>query len=294
MKYFYGKNQMKSYFEGWYFKHRKEEEAISIIAAYHIDEQGVKKASIQVITADKAYTVWYPGSVFYAEEGRLFVRIGKNIFYDQGCRLDINTYDLRLKGDLRYGVFHRLAYDIMGPFALVPQMQCSHSVVSMGHRLSGSLTLNGDYMDFKGGYGYIEGDRGSSFPKSYVWLQCEELELCGLSLMVSIADIPTAWGSFTGCICAIRYHKSQYRLATYRNVKVRRNDRKVIWLCQGEYTLLIQMEKEKGLALRAPSQGSMNRIIREQLMGTARIRLYEGKELIFDVSSNHVSVEREG
>ena len=39
-------------------------------------------------------------------------------------------------------------------------MQCSHGVISMGHPLEGSVRLNGETIDFSGGTGYIETDRG--------------------------------------------------------------------------------------------------------------------------------------
>lgn len=293
MKYFNGKNKSKSYFEGWYFKQRVDEEVISIIAAYHIDEYGAKKASIQIITPEDSYTVWYPGKAFFAEEDRFFVRIGKNIFYEQGMRLNINTFDVRLKGDIHYGKFHQLAYDIMGPFQYVPAMQCSHSVLSMGHKLRGSLTLNGKYMDFLGGTGYIEADRGCSFPKNYLWLQCEEMRARSFSIMLAIADVPFIAGQITGCICAIYENGRQYRLATYKNVKIRKNNDSVIWLSQGDYTLLIQLEQSKFLSLKAPAAGCMIRTIKEQLKGTARFRMYERKKLLFDVTSNSVSLEKE-
>lgn len=293
MKYFHGKNKKKSYFEGWYLKHQAGNKLVSLIAAYHIDEYGVKKASIQIIRADKSYTVWYPGNQFYAEEERFFVRIGKNIFYEHGCRLDINTFDVQLKGDIHYGKFRRLAYDIMGPFQYVPKMQCSHGILSMSHKVGGSLTLNGNYMDLNGGSGYIESDRGSSFPKSYIWVQCEEMKELSFSIMVSIADIPFGAGHFTGCICAIMYKGKQFRLATYRHVKVKKNEGNVIWLSQGNYTLLIQLKESFYLPLKAPASGCMNRTIKEQLTGTARFRLYDKKDLIFDLTSARVSVEKE-
>ena len=144
MKYFHGHNEKNGYFEGWYFKHRSEDLTLGIIAAYHIDLQGRKKASIQVITKDQSFIVWYPGSEFYASKDRLFIQIGNNIFYEHGCRLSINAH---LKGHLRYGAFRPLAYDIMGPFQYLPGMQCRHGVISMAHKVSGSLTLNGVKVD---------------------------------------------------------------------------------------------------------------------------------------------------
>ena len=308
MKYFHGNNEKNGYFEGWYFKHRSKDLMLSIIAAYHIDLQGRKKASVQIITEDQSFIVWYPEDEFYASEDRLFVQIGNNIFYEHGCRLNINTLanpvriygsgyteqGLCLKGSLEYGAFRPLAYDIMGPFQYMPGMQCRHGVISMAHKISGSLTLNGRHLDFRRGVGYIETDRGHTFPEKYLWLQCEEMDTLPFSIMAAVATVPVGKLHFTGCICAISYRGSQYRLATYRNVRIHQCDDRILWLSQGRYTLLIQLDeynKMHALPLKAPISGCMSRPIKECLAGKARFRFWENKKLLFDIVSSHVSIE---
>lgn len=69
-------------------------------------------------------------------------------------------------------MFTPLRSDIMGPFRFLPGMECSHGVISMGHSLEGKLDLNGKRIDFSGGTGYVETDRGRSFPSAYLWTQC--------------------------------------------------------------------------------------------------------------------------
>ena len=60
----------------------------------------------------------------------------------------------------------------MGPFRLISDMECAHGVISMAHRLEGILNVNGECFDFSDGMGYIETDRGHSFPNAYLWTQC--------------------------------------------------------------------------------------------------------------------------
>ena len=62
--------------------------------------------------------------------------------------------------------------DIMGSFRFFAGMQCAHGVVSMEHSLSGTLELNGRQLEFSDRTGYIETDRGRSFPSEYLWTQC--------------------------------------------------------------------------------------------------------------------------
>jgi hypothetical protein len=111
-----------------------------------------------------------------------------------------------LSGDLRYTAPARPRSDIMGPFSFLP-MECRHSVFSMRHGVSGTLRLNGRLLDFEGGTGYIEGDRGRSFPKRYLWTQCSFPEG---ALMLSVADIPFAGARFTGIIGFVYMNGGKY------------------------------------------------------------------------------------
>jgi len=78
----------------------------------------------------------------------------------------------------------------MGIFAYIPKMECSHGVVSMNHGLEGILKINGEEIDFTGGKGYIEKDWGTSFPKQYIWIQCNNFKNQTTRVFSSVADIP--------------------------------------------------------------------------------------------------------
>ncbi len=46
MKYFYGYEKTKTYFEGWYCKIQTENEAFAFIPSYHINYDGNRVASL--------------------------------------------------------------------------------------------------------------------------------------------------------------------------------------------------------------------------------------------------------
>ena len=69
---------------------------------------------------------------------------GKRGPYFEGWYLKLQTGEgLSLHGTVRYGHFTPLRSDTMGPFRFLPGMECAHGVLSMGHPLEGSVTLNG-------------------------------------------------------------------------------------------------------------------------------------------------------
>ena len=63
-KSFHGEKKKKSFFEGWYLKHQSGKESLSFIPAFHIDEEGNRSASIQVITNDESFYTEFPMRIF--------------------------------------------------------------------------------------------------------------------------------------------------------------------------------------------------------------------------------------
>jgi len=251
-------------FNGYYFKHENKNKTIAFILGICDDEK-----FIQVVTDEKAY--WLDG-------------FGNCKFTSKGAIIDIGD----IKGRIHYRKFAPIKYDIMGPFKYFP-MECRHGIISIRHKLSGSVYVNGGEINLDGGLGYIEKDSGVSFPRSYLWFQCNFIQDCSVSL--SVADIPFCGFNFKGCICVV-YHKGrEYRLATYLGVKILQcNSRKII-LKQGKYLLVVNISSRKGHDLPAPQNGKMSRTINECLACPARVRFYKCRRLMFDLSNDRASFE---
>jgi len=213
------------------------------------------------------------------------IRVGDCVFGSLGCRIALPD----ITGSIGYGPLTPLKSDIMGPFRFLP-LQCRHGVVSMTHELSGCLEAEGRHIDFSNGRGYIEQDSGRSFPKSYLWLQCNDFPV-NSSVMVSVAHIPLAGFSFTGCICALLHEGREYRLATYRGVKIIRAGPRGVELAQGKLRLAIDIQGGAGLPLQAPWQGRMVDTIRECNSVRARCRLWQQGRLIMDLESGNAGFE---
>lgn len=288
-QYFYGENKFGPYFEGWYFKCQTlDGHSLALIPAIHIREDGQESASIQVITEDDAWWWEYPASSFAASKDSLRIQIGENCFSEAGLLLDIGQEGLSLHGRVYFGSFRCLKSDVMGPFRWLANMECAHSVISMGHTLHGRLELNGHILDLNGGTGYVEADHGKSFPADYLWTQCM-WENC--SLMLSIATIPLGKFHFTGCICAIILNGQEYRVATYRGAKIRKWSAQGAILSQGKYRLEVQLLEQKAQPLRAPSEGDMNRTVHESLCAKVRYRFWRDRELLFDNTTAQAGYE---
>lgn len=278
---------MGDYFCGWYLKCQNGIQTVALIPAYHITN-GKRTCSVQVITDDRSWNVTLPYSGFRKEDGG--VVIGTNRFTREGITLDLHTPELTAVGNLTFGPFAPIGYDIMGPFKYVPFMECRHSVFSMKHTVSGRLEINGIVYVFENGIGYMEGDRGNSFPKEYVWTQCCFPEG---SVMLSVADIPFCGFHFTGVIGVIHYRGKEYRIGTYLGARaVYLNDGEVI-VKQGRKQLTVKRLEKKGHPLAAPMGGDMSRTIHETAACKAYFHYQEKGKTVFEFETDNAAFEYE-
>ncbi len=272
---------MRNYFCGWYFRCQSDVQTLAVIPTVHRAGQA-QSCSIQLITDDAAWHVQYPIADF--QKNGSVIEVGRNQFSPQGLLLDLRDPGLRAEGALRFGPFTPIGYDIMGPFRWVPFMECRHSVFSMKHSVSGQLQINGAVYSFADGAGYLEGDRGRSFPKQYAWTQCSFPEG---SLMLSVAQIPLGRLQFTGIIGVVLWRGTQYRLATYLGAKLVCNRSGEIAVRQGRLRLTAKLLAEAPLPLAAPASGAMVRTIHEHAACRAyyRFEVQGGARFEFEASN---------
>ncbi len=292
MELFHSAHRKGPYFEGWYFKHQNPQgQTLALIPAFHAGKEGRRTASLQIISKEQAWWLEYPEAQLQVSRQSFQVQLGQSSFGRQGTDLHIRGDGLSLCGTLRYGPFTALRSDIMGPFRFFAGMQCSHGVISMGHSLSGTLEVNGERLDFSDGTGYIETDRGRSFPSRYLWTQCAWGGAERGGLMLAIAAVPLPVGGFTGCICSVLHCGREYRLATYRGARIEAWSASGAAIRQGKYRLEVQLLDGRRQALRAPVEGRMERTIHESLCGELRCRLWRGKDLLFQHRDQTASFE---
>ena len=195
---------------------------------------------------------------------------------------------------IKYGEFTPIKYDAMGPFKFFPFMECKHKVVSMNHRASGKILINGHEFIFENADGYIEGDSGRSFPKKYFWSQCNTFkDIDNLSVMASCARIPYLGLKFTGTICIIHLDGREYRLATYLGARVKAFSKDKLVIKQGRKLLEIHVPSpdKNAWELLAPVHGKMDRIIKESIASIVHYKFSIGGKIIFDVASDWAAFE---
>lgn len=283
---------MYNFFMGWYMKCQSDTQTLAVIPAIHQNGKNVA-CSIQVITEDDTWNVSFPKELFEQLKGKggnEAIFIGDNIFSKKGMYLSIHTPNLQIEGKIKYGRLTPLKYDIMGPFALFPFMECRHKVFSMYHRINGKILINGKNYIFRNGAGYWEGDKGTSFPKEYLWTQCS---VDGGSIMLSVAEIPLWKLYFTGIIGVLYWYGKEYRFATYLGAKVKKLTNGQVQIKQGKMELEVRLLEDTSKPLKAPKLGDMVRTIHESVKCRAYYRFKKAGRTIFEFETDRAAFEYE-
>ena len=181
-------------------------------------------------------------------------------------------------------------------------MECYHGVLSFDHLIEGSLELNGKYIDYTGGRGYIEKDWGRSFPKYHIWIQTNHFEQPGSSLMVSIANVPWMGNSFDGFIIGFWHNNRLYRFTTYTGARITSiqydKENLVLHVQSKKYRLEIEVSYIKGAELLTPVLGDMRGRLSESLSASTHLKLFhldkESDTLVFEGTGRHTGLEIEG
>lgn len=301
---FRGTLKSKHYFEGWYLKQVSGDRSsvYAFIPGVSLNKEN-SHAFIQVINGitGKTQYITYPLSQFQAKKERFDVTIGDSHFSPNGISLNITQGDFSCHGELRYKnttpfPSTLFAPDIMGWYSYVPFMECFHDLVSMHHEVSGALQINDREIDFSGGEGYIEKDRGKSFPQCWIWLQCNSFSDNNTSLMLSIARIPFLGMSFAGFLGFIYVNGETIPFATWNGARItsiERTGKKLnITISRGKYRLELYVTQNRAGELIAPIAGGlMERRIKESIDSEVSYTLYLSDTLYHQGSGTHAGLE---
>jgi hypothetical protein len=304
-----GQRKTKRYFEGWYFKlvSSNQSQNIALIPGISLDSED-KHAFIQVFVTNnnngaldlKTHYIRFNVNEFKFAADKFEVSIGENFFSAHTIKLKIDQDGLKLNGQILLSKLNPirkklLSPSIMGIFAYLPIMETYHGVISMSHDLNGRINYQNNVIELTGGKGYLEKDWGTSFPRSYVWIQSNHFTKKNAYFMFSAAEIPFLGIYFNGLIANLQIDDKEYRFATYnfaRIVEEKIDSDKVKYILKRfNFRLEIEASIKQVKDLPAPKNGKMNHSIKEGLMGEVHLKLYHKNKVIFEDHGLNAGVE---
>ncbi len=267
-----GWGRRHKYFEGWYFKvvSYDGEHVWAFIPGISYGED--PHAFLQVVDGVNASSQYHRFALqdFSTTFDRFSVTIGGNQFSADHIMLALPE----VQGTLKFSQVARwqgslFSPGIMGWYSFVPFMQCNHGLVSLDHLVHGKLTCGQEEINFDKGRGYIEKDWGSSFPKSWIWTQCNHYRKTkDLSVMASIAHIPWITGSFIGFLAMVWNGGKIKVFTTYSGARMhaKLEDQCVhLRFADREGSLEITARQAPGADLMSPIAGNMTGKVNESI-----------------------------
>ncbi len=301
----------KNYFEGWYFKlvDSQMNNVFAFIPGVFYSPTGEYDHSfIQVVDGMKKIYQYerFKTNDFSAARDIFLVNVGGSSFGRSGLDLKLDGKGAQIKGRLDFSNHldwpdSFLNPGSMGFYNYIPKMQCYAQVCAMDFDLNGSLEINGQSFDFRGGKGYIEKNWGSAFPYSWIWIQCNNFRKAHTSLSCSLAHIPFPVSSFRGFLVGLYVGNTFYEFTTMNRSKaevIQKGTDVVMHLKNRHHSLTIDCEtnSEDFILLNGPRGDQMVPLVQENLQGKVAVILREnvGGKIIYEDSSQCAGVEYGG
>jgi len=300
---YHGFGKKPPFFEGWYFKLVSADDSHKVAVIPGVILGKDSHAFIQVlegVTGKSAYHI-FPVENFQADPKVFSTHIANNRFDKKGFKIDINSKEGQISGEIKLGKLNPWPVSltspgIMGWYAWVPRMECYQGVLSFDHPLEGEIILDGQRMDFNGGYGYIENDWGRSFPASWIWFQSNHFQGARACITASVAIVPWMGSAFRGFTVGFWADGILYKFTTYTRAKIESLqifEKHIEWvLINKTHRLQLTVQRVQGGLLRAPNNLDMGRRIQETLNSTVEIRLETlAGGVVFEGIGRHAGLE---
>ncbi|WP_423189394.1 tocopherol cyclase family protein [Alkalibacterium sp. f15] len=303
---FQGLKAKAPYFEGWYVKtsDAKQNFSLALIPGIALFDEEESFVQYNLFYKGKSLSgkITFPLEAFEVVAAPYSILMPLFVLSETGVKAHLVDDDTDILIDLEFGDFLRLKQDryspsIMGPFEYI-KMPCSHDVVSMRHDVKGTVVIDGETVKIDEGTGYIEKDRGSTFPSQYVWAQSNQFkENDKSSLFLSVADIDLKINHFTGTIAVFHDGATEHRFATYLGSKaeVIVNDDQLgytVKLTGQNKSLIVEVSLLNGNDLIAPMDDEMDYTIKETVKADITLTFKEKNKNPLHLSSEHGAAER--
>ena len=298
-----GWGRRRNYFEGWYFKIVVPEKqlAYAFIPGVSYSASGEGHSFLQVLDGVAATSAYHRYTVgdFRPAADSFDLQVGPHHFGTD--RLCVELPDLQV--DLRFPELYtwparRLAPGVMGWYGFVPGMQCYHGLVSMHHRLEGTITVGGKEFDASSGVGYTEKDWGRGFPNAWIWGQSNHLSGTDApaSLMFSVASVPWLRSAFRGFLCTFLLEGTLHVFTTWTKAKARvdlpaTRDRVTLVFHDRSHRLTVTGHPAPGGNLASPIDGAMTGKINESLRASLDVRLEKAGRVVYTGTATWAGLE---
>jgi hypothetical protein len=292
-EYYHGPYRPRRYFEGWYYKVVSRNSAFAVIPGVSWAPSD-PHAFIQTIDGESGRASYHRFDVgaFSASRSKFEVKIGESVFTLDGMTVRTNELEVDLTFDsLVRWPSSLFSPGTMGWYSFVPFMECRHGILVMDARARGTVAG----AEIRDARLYVEKDYGRSFPSGWIWGQTNSFPEPGVSVTMSIANVPFLGGAFSGFLIGLLHGGEVHRFTTYTGAKVASlaydDGGAQIVIRDSKKELQLSCRRASGSVLAAPRDGEMLGRIEESLRSTISVRLLVDGRVEYEGTGEHAGLE---
>jgi len=300
-----GMNAKAPYFEGWYVKisDEKQDFTLSLIPGVALFSENECFVQYNLYHKGKTMSgkITFPVQDFDVIEEPYTILMPLFVLSEEGVKAHLTDDTADILIDLTFGEFLPLKQSVYSPSIMGPleylNVPCYHDIVSMRHEVRGKVIINDEKINLDKGSGYLEKDRGSSFPSQYVWMQCSGFnESRESSLFLSVAEVPLSVFRAKGAIAVFHDGRTEYRFATYLGTRaeVTMDDDRAgytVKLTDRTKSLTAEVSLKDAAALIAPTDSGMDHTIKETVKAEVKVTFKEKNKAPLYLTSKHGAAE---
>lgn len=305
---YHGKNKKNNFFEGWYFKIVSKDNKYTFAFIPGVSFSKDSHCFVQILQGEKnTYNYFrYPINSFYYSNNPFYIRIDKNFFSLDRLFLDISQKNLNIIGSLSFHNIIKWKDSIINPGSMgfynyLKFMECYSQVCALNGNINGTLTINGELIDFNGGKLYIEKNWGRSFPVEWLWIQSNCFNDSIATITCSLGEIPFPIKNFRGFLIGVTVNDKFYKFTTINRSKLYLNSiNNDISLTTTHKNLKLSLKtssnKDNFMLCYGPMNGKMIPYVRETLTATVEMELLDMKnnKIIFNGIGSNAGIEYGG
>ncbi|MFB6317120.1 tocopherol cyclase family protein [Saccharicrinis sp. FJH54] len=291
----------RRYFENWLFK-LVSEDRNSVMVIIPVMELGSnQRCYVQFMNGISGETcvAYYDLKELTASKYDMDFSFGGNNFSEKGIDISVDQKGFTGSGRIDFGELMRypskgLRRNLMGYFSYLPFQHIYYAVISMQHKINGSITMNNQTFNFDNGTGFIEKTWGKYYPESWLYIGCNTFTIPDTYFVVTASTINLGFTKILGNI-GYFYHKGKLlNISFYTKTRFTKFDHQgkvlLLELTKDEHRIEITLIPRNKGKIKIPS-ATENRYVFESADSTLHLNYFVNNQLVLSTEGEHAEYD---
>ncbi|MFB6342916.1 tocopherol cyclase family protein [Saccharicrinis sp. FJH62] len=300
-EFFQSHKNHRRYFENWLFK-LVSEDRNSVLVIIPVMELGSnQRCYVQFLNGITGETcvAYYDLSELISSKYEMNFSFGENSFSEKGIKISIDQKGFKGSGKIRFGELmeypsYGLKRNVIGYLSFMPFQHIYYAVISMHHKISGSISINNQTLNFDNGTGFIEKTWGKYYPESWLYIGCNTFTVPDTYFVITVSTVNLGFTKILGNVGYFYYKGKLINLSFYTKTKFTKFDQQgkvlLVELTKGKHRIEISLIPRNKGKIKIPS-ATDNRYVSESADSTLHLNYFVNNELILSTEGEHAEYD---